>query len=183
MRTTLPVKPKPSQTDRVAHMLQVGGWVRICSWVGGGREVLYDESRRLDVWVNGSMDRRQGGGMREVADVPTQHCSDDRKKPLPPVCLPPPAPIRASSYPKHQVPPDSPLALLPISPMSSQDPPLKKGFKLAHVAPAPYSMFLTEPHVEAGPGGVGLRDTKVGTKGGIGIWASGRRGPTLHQSR
>ena len=29
MRTTLPVKPKPSQTDRVAHMLQVGGWVHM----------------------------------------------------------------------------------------------------------------------------------------------------------
>ena len=75
------------------------------------------------------------------------------------------------------------IAGLPPPRPPLQDPPLKKGFKLAHVAPAPYSMFLTEPHVEAGPGGVGLRDTKVGTKGGIGIWASGRRGPTLHQSR
>ena len=60
------------------------------------------------------------------------------------------------------------IAGLPPPRPPLQDPPLKKGFKLAHVAPAPYSMFLTEPHVEAGPGGVGLRDTKVGTEGGKG---------------
>jgi len=42
-----------------------------------------------------------------------------------------------------------------------QDPPKKKGFKMVHVAPAPYSMFLTEPHIEAGMGGGAMRDTKV----------------------
>ena len=42
---------------------------------------------------------------------------------------------------------------------SLQDPPKKKGFKMVHVPPAPYSMFLNEPHVEAA--GIAMRDTKV----------------------
>ena len=111
------------------------------------------------------------------------HGSDDRyrRRKLPPplssVSRPQASYLQHHSSPLPQTPPshcsqpppsDSPLALLPTSPYSSQDPPLKKGFKIAHVAPAPYSMFLTEPHVEAGPGGVGLRDTKVGTEGGKG---------------
>ncbi|GAX72591.1 hypothetical protein CEUSTIGMA_g47.t1 [Chlamydomonas eustigma] len=41
------------------------------------------------------------------------------------------------------------------------DPPKKKGFKAAHVPPAPYSMFLAEPHVQQGlVGGSLMRETK-----------------------
>jgi hypothetical protein len=43
------------------------------------------------------------------------------------------------------------------------DPPQKKGFKVAHLPPAPYSMFLGEPRAEQGgiSGGTLMRETKV----------------------
>ncbi len=39
-----------------------------------------------------------------------------------------------------------------MGPKTTQDPPKKKGFKMAHVLPAPYSMFSNQPYVQAGPG-------------------------------